>query len=216
MMAQNARLVRKRPVGGLVAACQFFQPFRQLAEVFKAFTAIFIEALTPIRPRRVLLRCIIASMPLHIQEIPSNQAPLALLLLADPSEAKVRAYLPRSRCFVASHAGAAVAACAVQPVDEGDYELMSIAVAEAHHRQGHGSALLRWVILAYRLNGARQLLVGTGSFGYQLAFYQRQGFRVTGIARDFFVQHYPDPIIEDGIQLRDMLRLSLPLHDGPA
>jgi len=51
--------------------------------------------------------------------------------------------------------------------------------------------------------------VGTGTFGYQLAFYQRHGFRVTAIDRDFFVQNYPEPIFEDGIQLHDMLRLTL-------
>ncbi len=51
--------------------------------------------------------------------------------------------------------------------------------------------------------------VGTGSFGYQLAFYQRHGFRVTSIDRDFFARNYPEPIFEDGIQLFDMLRLTL-------
>ena len=153
-------------------------------------------------------------MTLQIQEIPSANAPITLLLLADPSEAKIRAYLPQSRCFVAHQGGSLVAACTVQTLADGAHELMSIAVPEDQHRRGYGSALLRWVIDAYRSAGAQQLVVGTGSFGYQLTFYQRHGFRVSGIARDFFVQHYPEPIVEDGIQLRDMLRLSLLLQDA--
>ena len=65
------------------------------------------------------------------------------------------------------------------------------------------------IIEHYRRLGAGRLEVGTGSFGYQLAFYQHQGFRVTRIERDFFVEHYPEPIIEDGIRHMDMLRLTL-------
>lgn len=149
-------------------------------------------------------------MPLHIHEIPAQDAPMALLLLADPSEYKIRSYLPGSKCFVAWNHGEMVAACVVTPLGGDAHELMSIAVPSTHQKQGHGAALLQWVIAFFRKAGARQLEVGTGSFGYQLAFYQRHGFRVSSIERDFFVNHYPAPIFEDGIQLLDMLRLTLP------
>ena len=118
---------------------------------------------------------------------------MALLLLADPSEDKIRAYLPGSRCFVASNGAEMVAACVVKPLGGGCHELMSIAVPPTHQKQGHGAALLQWVIAFFRKAGAHQLEVGTGSFGYQLAFYQRYGFRVSSIERDFFVNNYPLP-----------------------
>lgn len=86
---------------------------------------------------------------------------------------------------------------------------MSIAVQPAHQKSGYGTALLKWVINFFRNSGAQQLEVGTGTFGYQLAFYQRHGFRVTSIDRDFFLSNYPEPIFENGIQLFDMLRLTL-------
>jgi len=148
-------------------------------------------------------------MTLLIQEVPATDAPLEVLLLADPSEDKIRSYLPRSRCFLASSDGVVVGACVVQPLDAGAYELMSIAVQPAHQRAGFGTALLKWVIDFFRESGASRMEVGTGTFGYQLAFYQRHGFRVTAIDRDFFVKNYPEPILEDGIQLQDMLRLTL-------
>ncbi len=146
---------------------------------------------------------------LLIREIPVADAPMELLLIADPSEDKVRSYLPRSRCFVAQSNGAVVGACAVLPLKAGVYELMSIAVHPDHQKCGHGGALLEWVIVFFRKSGARRLEVGTGSFGYQLAFYQRHGFRVDCIDRDFFTKNYNEPIFENGIQLRDMLRLAL-------
>jgi hypothetical protein len=52
--------------------------------------------------------------------------------------------------------------------------------------------------------------VGTGSTGVeQLYLYQKCGFRMTHIDRDFFVRHYSEPIVENGLVLRDMVRLSL-------
>ena len=144
-----------------------------------------------------------------IQEIPIAEAPMELLLLADPAEDKIRSYLQGSRCFVASRGGVVVGGCVVQPRGAESYELMSIAVLPEHQKLGYGTALLRWVIDFYRRQGALQLEVGTGTFGYQLAFYQRHGFRATSIDHDFFVKNYPEPIFEDGIQLLDMLRLTL-------
>jgi ribosomal protein S18 acetylase RimI-like enzyme len=148
-------------------------------------------------------------MSLLIQEVPAADAPIELLLLADPSEDKIRSYLSGSKCFVASSGAVVVGACVVQPSGVDTHELMSIAVHPAHQKCGYGTALLEWVIEFFRNCGARQLEVGTGTFGYQLAFYQRHGFRVTGIDPDFFVKNYPGPIFEDGIQLFDMLRLAL-------
>lgn len=146
---------------------------------------------------------------LLIREVPAADAPMELLLIADPSEDKVRSYLPSSRCFVAQSKGVVVGACAVLPLEAGVYELMSIAVHPDHQKCGHGGALLEWVIGFFRKAGARRLEVGTGSFGYQLAFYQRHGFRVDCIDRDFFTRNYKEPIFENGTQLRDMLRLAL-------
>ena len=151
-----------------------------------------------------------------IHEAPVAEAPIELLLLADPSEGKIRSYLPGSKCFVALNGSVVVGGCVVQPRGAESYELMSIAVLADRQKLGYGTALLRWVIDFYRRQGARQLEVGTGTFGYQLAFYQRQGFRVTSIDHDFFVKNYPEPIFEDGIQLFDMLRLTLRYSDNNA
>lgn len=144
-----------------------------------------------------------------VKEVPAADAPLELLLLADPSEDKICSYLPESRCFVASCGDVVVGACVVQPRGSGAYEIMSIAVQPDYQKSGYGTALLKFVIDSFRSAGARQLEVGTGTFGYQLAFYQRHGFRVTSIDHDFFVKNYPEPIFENGIQLFDMLRLTL-------
>lgn len=54
------------------------------------------------------------------------------------------------------------------------------------------------------------LVVGTGNSSFdQLALYQKCGFRMKGIIEDYFIEHYEEPIFENGIQCRDMIRLSL-------
>lgn len=144
-----------------------------------------------------------------INEVPPAEAPMDLLLLADPSVEKINGYLPASRCFVADFQGTLAGVCVVKLVAPNVYELMSIAVAPSEQQHGIGTQLLKHVIAAMDQSGAERLEVGTGTFGYQLAFYQRHGFRVTGVDRDFFLRNYAEPIFEAGIQLKDMLRLTL-------
>lgn len=180
-------------------------PYNAIAQ-FKSFTQTWSTP-THCRVTQTVRQQI--SMSLLIQEVPVINAPMELLLLADPSEDKIRSYLSGSKCFVVSSGAVVVGACIVQPRGPDTHELMSIAVLPVHQKSGYGTALLKWVIDFFRNAGARQLEVGTGTFGYQLAFYQRHGFRVTSIDRDFFIKNYPKPIFEDGIQLIDMLRLTL-------
>lgn len=148
-------------------------------------------------------------MSTTIREIAPTDAPMALLLLADPSERKVRAYLPTARCFAALQNGSIAGVCAVVPRVQGSHELMNIAVDPARQQRGIGTQLLAHVIDTYRREGAARLEVGTGAFGYPLAFYQRHGFRAFQVDRDFFLRNYDEAIIEDGIQHRDMLRLAI-------
>jgi GNAT superfamily N-acetyltransferase len=68
---------------------------------------------------------------------------------------------------------------------------MNMAVSTAWQSKGIGSALLQRAIREMRERGVQQLEVGTGSFGDQLLFYQRLGFRVTDIERDFFCRTTP-------------------------
>ncbi|AWE68994.1 putative iAA acetyltransferase [Pseudomonas aeruginosa] len=42
-----------------------------------------------------------------------------------------------------------------------------------------------------------------------MAFYQRVGFRVDKVVKNYFLDNYDQPIYEMGIQHKDMLRLSL-------
>ena len=139
---------------------------------------------------------------------------MALLLQADPSIKKVEEYLRQSKCFIVTLKGQVVGACIVKPVSEDTHELMNISVAPEYQKIGIGRKLLQYVIISTRKAKVKRLEVGTGTFGYQLAFYQREGFRVDSVEKDFFLVNYEEPIYEDGIQLQDMLRLVLTFEEN--
>lgn len=146
-----------------------------------------------------------------LHEISGEQASMALLLEADPSTALIARYLQGGHCVVARLDEATVGVYVIKALTAETWELMNIAVASEQQGRGIGALLLRHAIDQARQLGAKRLELGTGSFGHQLTFYQRAGFRVVAVEPNYFLQHYPEPLIENGLQHRDRLRLALTL-----
>ncbi|MDO6684569.1 GNAT family N-acetyltransferase [Agarivorans sp. 3_MG-2023] len=144
-------------------------------------------------------------------EIDSSQIPLDLLLEADPSEASISSYLSDSWCFTALDKGQAFGVCVVKPQRFALAEIYNVAVSPSHQGKGIGTKLLEFVLSQLPNKGVKRVELGTGTFGYQLIYYQRLGFRVDAIIKDHFLLNYSAPIFENGIQHKDMLRLYLQL-----
>lgn len=150
---------------------------------------------------------------LSIERIDSvDEETLALLLLADPDRDAVDRYIRAGDGFRAKADGALAGVAVLLGRGEDEAELMNIAVVPARQGLGIGKILLRHVIDHARAAGFRSMMVGTGNWPVGvLAFYQRAGFRMTGIDPHYFPRHYPEPIVEDGIQCRDRVILHLDL-----
>ncbi|WP_169083564.1 GNAT family N-acetyltransferase [Paenibacillus sp. PL91] len=139
----------------------------------------------------------------------TEQPPMELLLLADPSVLLVSQYLKRGECFVAVVDNEIVGEYVLLPTRPDTVEIVNIAVAEPEQGKGIGKQLVKHAIQNAALQGYKTIEIGTGNSGMsQLALYQKCGFRMTGIDRDFFIRHYSEPIFENGIQVVDMVRLS--------
>ncbi|MGD1895040.1 MAG: GNAT family N-acetyltransferase [Cyclobacteriaceae bacterium] len=151
-------------------------------------------------------------MAITIRPISANLVPLDLLLIADPSEQQIALYLPHAECFVAEDERV-LAVCVVKSIDPYSAEIVNIAVYPDQQGTGVGTKLLRFLIDQLRGRGVKQLVLGTGTFGYQLTFYQRLGFRVIEVERNYFLKHYDQPIYESGIQHKDRLMLELDLSE---
>lgn len=140
---------------------------------------------------------------------PERDAYLPLLRLADDSETAVRGYYQAGDLYAfGDETGRPMAMALAIPQDDGSVELKAVAVEERRHGQGLGKRLLAAVLADLRTRGVRRVVVGTGNAGVGvIAFYQKAGFRLLRIERDYFssARGYPDGLEEDGIPLRDMV-----------
>jgi ribosomal protein S18 acetylase RimI-like enzyme len=138
----------------------------------------------------------------------AREAWVELLELAD-EPAPLRHYLDDGTLYGVVHDGSGRPRAAVLAVDrsDGTTELRAVAVAEDEQGTGLGSWLVSEVCARLRARGIRRVVVGTATSGVrQLAFYQRLGFRLDRIERDFFTadKGYPPDLSENGIPTRDM------------
>lgn len=138
-----------------------------------------------------------------------KKPPMELLLLADPSQPMVEAYIDRGECFVAEEGKQVIGVYVLISSSPETVEIINLAVAEEHQGKGIGRALLMDAIQTAKKQGYKTIEIGTGNSSIgQLALYQKCGFRLTSIDRDFFNRHYEEKIYENGIQCIDMVRLS--------
>lgn len=139
-----------------------------------------------------------------------SKAPMELLLLADPNEKLVREYLEKGICYIAELDGETVGTSLIMETDTNTIEVMNLAVKEELHNRGIGKQLLLYVIEDIKKGDAKAIEIGTGNPGVvQMLLYQKCGFRIVGIDFDFFRRNYPEPIFENGIECRDMIRMRI-------
>jgi ribosomal protein S18 acetylase RimI-like enzyme len=135
---------------------------------------------------------------------PERRALIPLIRLAEDSDSQLEAAIDEGTMYAVEDRGV------VLVLDHGDREreLRYVAVAEAHQRRGVGKAMLADVAEAEQARGTRRLLVGTTSADTgNLDFYQRCGYRLLSIERDYFTPErgYPPGFMINGLPALDMV-----------
>jgi ribosomal protein S18 acetylase RimI-like enzyme len=151
--------------------------------------------------------------PLSVERVrpgPEREAFVPLLLLAD-AEAQVRGYLQHGDLYAlrgADGESLGVTLVLSDPAEPGTAELRAVAVDPAQHNRGLGRRMLASVLADLRARGFRRSVVGTSNAGVgQIAFYQKAGFRLWRIERDYFTPEkgYDPDGRENGLPHRDMI-----------
>lgn len=147
---------------------------------------------------------------MHIRELhPGESPPHDLLLTADPSPCMIKDYLDRGMCFIAEESGIVLGVFVLLPTRPHTIELINIAVIENERGKGIGKTLVLKAIEIATLQKYKRIEVGTGNSSLnQLALYQKCGFRISEIEKDFFTTYYSQKIIENDIHCQDMIRLT--------
>jgi GNAT superfamily N-acetyltransferase len=153
------------------------------------------------------VRIVVATV-LIVEPGPARETWAELLELAD-EPAPLRRDMQQGVLYgVRDDDGHPRAAVLVLDRDNASAELRAVAVAGAHQGHGLGSWIVITVCERLRASGIRRVVVGTASSGLrQLGFYQRLGFRLSHVERDFFTpaRGYPPDLSENGISSRDIV-----------
>lgn len=129
---------------------------------------------------------------------------LPLLLVGDESERMIDRYLDRCDLYVGFLNDEAIALCAVECLDSATVEVRNLAVADGYRRCGYGRGMLEFAERMYR---GKSIILGTGETPSTLRFYMNCGYSYSHRIDNFFIDNYPDPIVEEGVMLRDMIYL---------
>ena len=145
-----------------------------------------------------------------IQELPEGQPlPMELLLMADPSEEQIRTYIDHCIVVVAILNKKTIGVMAMSPETKEKAEIRNIAIAPIHRGEGFARKLLQDAFdRATRLGYSLVQVCTANSSIRQLKVYQQFGFELTDVRWNYFTDHFPETISEDGILCRHQLVLS--------
>ncbi|MFC4873868.1 GNAT family N-acetyltransferase [Negadavirga shengliensis] len=139
---------------------------------------------------------------------PGEAIPYDLLLLADETEAAINRYIYDSDVYVYEAQNEIIAIYVLQVTGSDEIEIKNIAVEKRHQNLSIGKLLLRDAEIKAKEKGFGSIIIGTGDASIkQLYIYQKAGFEVFDIKKNFYIDNYPEPIFENGIQLKHMLVL---------
>lgn len=142
-----------------------------------------------------------------------TEAHYELLLEADPSRELIDNYIARSTAFEAVSDDKCVGVMVLLPTRPEMVEIVNIAVAEAQRGKGIATRMIQFALEYAKKANYKTIEIGTGSTGFeQLYLYQKCGFQMTWIDRDFFTRYHDEEIIDNGFLLQDMVRLSQDLR----
>ena len=149
-----------------------------------------------------------------IRELKRGESlPWILWLNAEPDRAIVKAYMSKSRVFVAENGEQAILGVLVlMPLSENHhYEIMNVSVDPAHFRQGIGRDLMSDALTTIQSRDAQAVIwIRTGDLTVDaIGLYESVGFEIVDVIKDYFVTHYAEPIYENGELLRNQVVMRL-------
>lgn len=137
-----------------------------------------------------------------------EEIPYDLLLTADETIEAIDKYIKDSEVYVVERENKIIAVYVLQIINKTEIEIKNIAVDRKHQGQGIGKFLLQDASNKAMGKGFKIIIIGTGdASSKQLHLYQKEGFKIYDRKKNFFIDNYPEPIYENGMQLTHMIML---------
>lgn len=84
-------------------------------------------------------------------------------------------------------------------------EIINLAVSEKYRNKSIGKSLISMAENQAKLWGFKYMQLGTAE--PLVKYYEKQGYKYHKTIKNFFVENYEFPVIDNGIILKDMIRL---------
>lgn len=141
---------------------------------------------------------------LIIKQYPQElEIPYHLLLDADPSKELVDKYLACGILFGAFYDKEPAGVCLLIFLNNTTAEIINLSVSEKYRNKSIGKALISMAENQARLFGFKYMELGTAM--PLVKYYENQGYKYHKTIKNFFVENYEFPVIDNGIILKDMI-----------
>ena len=138
-----------------------------------------------------------------IKEINNKMDYDHLLTESDPNINLVRDYLENGALYGFYLKDEPVSFIAVEIID-GEVEIKNLLTLSEHRGHGYAKALIKFIEETY--NSYDTFLVGTANSSLEnITFHTRLGYVYSHRIENFFIDYYPNKIIENGMQATDLM-----------
>lgn len=131
-----------------------------------------------------------------------------LFLIADPSIEKVNEYKDKSLAITAKNqSDDIIGFISFHNSFYTGFEINNIMVYDQYQFKGIAKELITRAEKIVKDTGGKYFEVSTGNSSISaFSLYQKAGFRIVGIERDYFLTRYKEKIIENSIECVDLIR----------
>nr|WP_245329682.1 GNAT family N-acetyltransferase [Enterococcus alcedinis] len=121
----------------------------------------------------------------------------------------IETYLKQSELLEVRQEGHLIGLLVLKQIEAGISEIMNLSVTPLFQTRGIGRQLIEQAIAHSKERNDQKIIVATGTTSVgPLLLYQKCGFRVEAVERDYFTKYYREKIIENDVYLQDRLLLS--------
>jgi ribosomal protein S18 acetylase RimI-like enzyme len=144
-----------------------------------------------------------------IRQLRNDEAvPYNLLLDADPSKELVDKYLANAAIYIAQLENKVIGTYVLFELHYDTVEIKNIAVEDDYQGKGIGKLMLHDAFERAKQKGYKKVIIGTANTSIgQLYLYQKVGFEITDIKKNFFIDNYSEPLFENGLRVKHMIVL---------
>jgi len=146
-------------------------------------------------------------LQLTVKEIFKNKENfMDILLIGDEEESMVCKYLNAGNLYALYDSDILKSICVTLPLNQDTIEIKNLATYPKFQNRGCATFLLNFIFEKYK-EDFKYIILGTGENEKTLKFYHSFGFVEFSRIKNFFLENYSRPIIENGVQLKDMIYL---------